>query len=348
MGEITSFNAVDLYCGSGAVSAGLKQAKFKVVAAVDMDPVSNETFQINHPEVNLVTQDILSVSLELFMEFAIPTGEVIHLLTVCAPCQPFSSQNRRRSEDDERTNLILASLPFIEKLKPKIVLFENVPGISNTAILRNLREGLLEIGYQLSELHRLDAALFGTPQRRVRAIMVASPIKAIVENFFSKLKPKEPTTVRQAIGRLKKLKSGEAHSRDGLHFARVHSEVVLKRLDQIPHNGGSRISLPPELELQCHKGKRTSFSDVYGRMAWDTVSPTLTTGCTDVTKGRFAHPDQNRAITLREAALLQTFPRSYKFAGNATQIARQIGNAVPVAMARSLAETARTFLQMDA
>jgi len=149
--------------------------------------------------------------------------------------------------------------------------------------------------------------------------------------------------VRDVFADLRQLTSGEHDPSDALHVSRVHQALTLKRLAVIPQDGGSRSSLPLELQLTCHKDRDPGdFCDVYGRMRWDDVAPTLTTGCTDVTRGRYAHPRDDRAITLREAARLQTFPDQYRFAGNRSQIAEQIGNAVPVEMIRRLVAALRT------
>jgi DNA (cytosine-5)-methyltransferase 1 len=167
--------------------------------------------------------------------------------------------------------------------------------------------------------------------------MVAARSHSAVNVFKATDITTEHKTVFAAISDLPKLKSGEASESDSLHRARTHLPIALERLQHVPCDGGSRKSLPPHLELECHKGKSKSFSDVYGRMAWESVAPTLTTGCTDLTRGRFAHPEQDRAITMREAARLQSFPDSYVFKGNAGQISRQIGNAVPPQMITSIA-----------
>lgn len=151
-------------------------------------------------------------------------------------------------------------------------------------------------------------------------------------------------SVKQSNGMLQSLKSSQKDSNDLLHFARAHQEITLQRLKFIPKNGGTRFSLPENLVLKCYKNFQ-GHPDVYGRMSWDDIAPTLTTGCTDITKGRFAHPEDDRAITLREAALLQTFPINYSFSGNATQIANQIGNAVPVRLVEELALMLKNSIQ---
>ena len=174
--------------------------------------------------------------------------------------------------------------------------------------------------------------------------MLAAPVKPAAAEFRKKLTCSKKRTVRDVIGTLKELKSGERDPDDALHRARTHQSIALRRLAHIPKDGGSRFSLPAELELACHHG-HDGHPDVYGRMKWDDVAPTLTTGCTDVTRGRFAHPEHDRAITLREAALLQTFAVSYRFKGNASEIATQIGNAVPVSLISNLAPALHSLLQ---
>lgn len=330
------YRAVDLFCGSGAVSAALVGGNFKVLAALDNDPVACRTYRLNHPDVRLVEEDIRSVDPTAHEAFA--SLKDIHILIVCAPCQPFSSQNKNRGADDLRADLLLQSIKFAKALKPACILFENVPGVAgatNSKVMNALRDGLADAGYTLGEPRRIDAAQLGVPQRRIRCVMIATR-NPDAASLFGQAKFEVPRkTVRQAIGHLPSLENGEK-SDDALHFARLHSDIVLRRLTHIPKDGGSRSSLPPELELECHKGRANSFSDVYGRMKWDDVSPTLTTGCADLTRGRFAHPEQNRAVTLREASLLQTFPPGYRFSGNASDISRQIGNAVPVAMVTNM------------
>jgi DNA (cytosine-5)-methyltransferase 1 len=328
------WTAVDLFCGSGAVTEGLKQEGFDVVAAVDNDIVAGTTYKLNHPEVLLCADDIRKVSInDIRGRLA---GRSLDLLVVCAPCQPFSSQNRRKAENDPRADLIFECVRFAKQLAPHTIFFENVPGIINAGLLGELKRKLSRVGYKLSTPLTIDAADLGVPQRRERCVIIASKVVNIVGSFGVGLVQGKRKTVFDAIGFLPSLKSGEA-SLDPLHKARKHQAITLERLKFIPKNGGSRNSLPPELELVCHRGRNNDFPDVYGRMKWEEVAPTLTTGCTDLTRGRFAHPIDDRSLTLREAALLQTFPIGYVFDGNSGQIARQIGNAVPVEMARSIA-----------
>ena len=330
--------AVDLFSGCGAVTAGLKSAGFRVVAAIDNDPVACRTYRSNHPSVRLIEGDITSIDPD-HIRRAILGARDLDLMVVCAPCQPFSSQQRSNGKD-HRVRLVLESVRFAAILAPKIILFENVAGLGTDrfqALREDLEKGLRDLGYCFGKRSRLDAADFGVPQRRVRYIMLAG------RGFVPPRLPRQgwhssPATVRTAIQDLKPLDSGAADPDDVLHFARNHRPIAMERLKHIPKDGGSRDSLPSELELQCHKG-HSGHPDVYGRMSWDAVAPTLTTGCTDLTRGRFGHPRDDRSLTLREAARLQTFPDEYKFLGNNKDIATQIGNAVPVKFIEHLAPT---------
>lgn len=338
--------AIDLYSGSGAVTQGLRDAGFQVLAAVDFDHIACKTYRANHPRVVLVETDITELTAKNLAEIAsIP--ETIDLLVVCAPCQPFSSQNKKK-ENDPRARLILESTRFIKAFSPAMVFFENVPGLANSPLVDELRGKLKNIGYQLSAPMIHNAADFGVPQRRARCLMVASKKSNAISSFSQANDGAKRTrkTVRDAIGKLPELADGGADPDDPLHFSAKHSVLAMERLKHIPADGGSRRSLPAHLTLKCHTDPH-KFPDVYGRLKWDDVAPTLTTGCTDITKGRFAHPVANRAITLREAALLQTFPNGYKFVGNKTQIARQIGNAVPVKMMKTLAKSLRLVLEQN-
>lgn len=331
---------VDLYSGSGAVTAALKRRHFRVVAAVDNDRVACATYRLNHPRTRMIEDDIRKVDPAEIRNHDLG-GEDLDLLVVCAPCQPFSSQNRKRGAD-QRSKLILQAGRFARILRPSVIFFENVPGLASHAdLLVELRAELGE-DYHLGDPQRIDAADFGVPQRRVRCIMLATR-GAQPPGLPQPTTPKGARiSVKQAIGHLGSLKAGESDPSDELHAARRHQDIALRRLAAVPKNGGSRSSLPPELQLACHAGVGASkYSDVYGRMSWDLVAPTLTTGCTDITRGRFAHPRDDRAITAREAALLQTFPADYRFTGNGSDVQIQIGNAVPVRLVEALTPTFR-------
>lgn len=324
-----------------AAAAALKASRFRIVAAVDQDPTACASYRANHRSVRLYEQDIRTVDPVAIRRDHLG-GRDLDVLVVCSPCQPFSSQNRAAAVDD-RVDLILTAIPFAAALGPRVILFENVPGLTRerfAPVILALKAGLESLGYVLSAPHRVDAADYDVPQRRVRCVLLARR-GAPPPPFPAATTPAgRRVTVRHAIKGLPALGAGRASSADALHYARAHSPVVVERLTYIPHDGGSRDALPERLRLDCHREHR-GHPDVYGRMAWDEVAPTLTTGCTDVTRGRFAHPTARRAITLREAARLQTFPDAYHFVGGPNEVARQIGNAVPVAFVRALAPTLR-------
>ena len=338
--------AVDLFCGCGGVTTALKARRFRVVAAVDHDPIACESYRSNHRNVHLYEKDIAAVDPFEIRRLLGDSG--LDLLVVCSPCQPFSQQNRN-STDDDRTRLILSAVDFAKVLVPSLIFFENVPGLTRKRfepILAELRVGLTQIGYVVGEPQELDAADYGVPQRRLRCVMLARRGTAPPPLPGPTTPAGHRISVREAIGDLPRLASGQADSDDALHFARVHQAIALERLRHIPKNGGSRTALPEQLRLECHRGHR-GHPDVYGRMRWEEVAPTLTTGCTDLTRGRFAHPRDDRAITLREAARLQTFPDNYVFSGSAKAIAAQVGNSVPVRLIEELAPALREALAGD-
>lgn len=341
--------AVDLYCGCGSVTEGLKRRNFRVVAAIDNSSVACETYRINHPTVNLYETDIRFCD-PFKIKHNDLGAESLDLMVVCAPCQPFSSQNRKQLQSDTRRDLILEAIRFAKVLEPKIIFFENVAGLmseKNREILSSLKQGLRKIGYELTAERQIDSADYGVPQRRVRCIMMAHRVSiSSSPQFPAPTTPKTSrVTVRDAIGHLPRLKSNQADTEDPLHYARNHQQIALERLKHIPKDGGDRFSLPAHLELACHKNSK-AYPDVYGRLSWDEVAATLTTGCTDITRGRFAHPVDDRAITLREASLLQSFPRWYKFSGNASEISMQIGNAVPSKVIESFAPSIRRAIRV--
>lgn len=344
MANSSLLSTIDLYSGSGAVTIALKKAGFNVIAAVDNNRTACETYRLNHRDVDLHEGDIRKISVK-----EVSALKEIGLLVVCAPCQPFSRQNQKR-ENDPRSKLILESLKYIKWFSPKLVFFENVPGLATSEEFTKLSKSLNKLRYKLSEVRLLDSADFGVPQRRTRCVLMASKSEEAIKLFNDFSPRRKKRTVLQAIGHLPHLKAGEKDPKDSMHSARNHKEIVLKRLSHIPKDGGSRSSLPAHLRLDCHKrmGNNQSYTDVYGRMKWNDVAPTLTTGCTDVTKGRFAHPEQNRAITLREAAILQGFPKSYKFSGSSGGIAIQIGNAVPIGLISGLAPLMKKMIAMSA
>jgi DNA (cytosine-5)-methyltransferase 1 len=317
--------AIDLFSGCGGLTEGLKTAGFRVLGAVEVDGVAAETYQLNHPEVRLWTKDIRSLGTRsVARKLNLRKGQ-LDLLAGCPPCQGFSTMrtlNGRRSNRDKRNDLLFEVVRFAKALRPKAVMIENVPGLSTNSRFRDFCSQLGKLGYT-GEHRILNAARYGVPQRRNRLIYLAARDQEVA---FGK-QSGEQKTVRSAISALRPAgKSG-----DPLHDMPEHrSPGVARIIKAVPKNGGGRTDLPYEQQLDCHKSCN-GFKDVYGRMAWDEVAPTITTGCFNPSKGRFLHPVRNRAITIREAALLQGFPKRYKFdvKHGKVALALMIGNALP-------------------
>mgnify|MGYP003584516383 CR=1 FL=1 len=323
--KIRSPIAVDLFSGCGGLSLGLKQAGFSVVAACELDPKATKTYTLNHPDVKLYSSDIRKLPVSrLLADLNLRAGEV-DLLAGCPPCQGFSrmrTKNKKSSVKDDRNDLVFEFLRFVRRLQPKTVMMENVPSLMMDRRFKYLCEELERLRYKLVA-QVLDAADYSVPQRRKRMILLASRV-----HQPSLGKPsRKRISVRDAIGKIEK----PAKSTDKLQaMGENRSSKVQELIKRVPKNGGSRSDLPTKYLLNCHK-KLDGFADVYGRMRWDEVSPTITSGCTNPSKGRFLHPSQDRAITLREASLLQGFPKSYKFdvEHGKEAISLMLGNALP-------------------
>lgn len=318
--------AIDLFSGCGGLTLGLKQAGFKVLAGVEIDKQAAKTFRANHPDVVLKEGDIQKLSAAaLRRQLKLRPGQ-LDLLAGCPPCQGFSSLrtlNGAAKNRDARNDLVREMLRFARAFKPKAIMMENVPGLVDRKPFYDLCDGLTRLGYQIN-FDVKDAADYGVPQRRRRLIMLAG--RGFKIDFARDAR--NTKTVRDAISSLPKA----GRSKDALHNLpeKRRNERVANFIRDIPKDGGSRGDLPRKRQLKCHK-KSDGFKDIYGRMAWDQVAPTITGGCFNPSKGRFLHPQENRAITMREAALLQSFPRRYVFDSNLgkQRIALMIGNALP-------------------
>jgi DNA (cytosine-5)-methyltransferase 1 len=332
---MAALTSIDLFAGAGGLSCGLTAEGFKVVAAVEIDPTSAKSYSLNHQGTNVLVDDARQISgAQLLRAAGIDRGQ-LDLLTGCPPCQAFSTlRTKRRTQKtiDPSKELILEILRLVRSMRPRAVIVENVPGLANDECFVNFRLGLEKAGYR-SEYAVLNASDFGVPQRRKRLVLVALRGKKIPSSWFGH--QCERRTVREAISHL----APAGTSGDALHdIPENRTAAMMLRIMATPKDGGSRDDIPPELGCDCHL-RTTGYKDVYGRMAWDDVSPTITSGCTNPSKGRFLHPEENRAITLREAGLLQTFPPDYQFCldRGKDHVARQIGNAFPPNMIRPIA-----------
>ncbi|HYU10568.1 MAG TPA: DNA cytosine methyltransferase [Gemmatimonadales bacterium] len=318
--------AIDLFCGCGGLTLGLKQAGFRVIWAVDESSLAVETYRVNHPEVLARETDIQRIDADaLRKELGLAIGE-LGLLAGCPPCEGFSTLrtlNGSKGVKEAKNDLVLQFIPFARAFKPQAIMLENVPALADDPRFAEVLTVFAELGYR-TEHKILNAADFGVPQRRRRLILLATKRGAV---SFA-VPGTNRRTVRDAIGKM----PGVGRSKDKLHDlkSRRRKARIRRLIRAIPHNGGSRRSLGKRRQLTCHTDF-DGFKDVYGRMAWDAVSPTITSGCVNPSKGRFLHPVRDRAISLREAALLQTFPRRYFFSLRFGKYAAAdlIGNALP-------------------
>ena len=337
------YTCIDSFCGAGGLGLGLQRAGFEILLSFDIDKLCIETIKANtkyfsHPAQAADIADMLNG--RLLKKCNLKRGELF-LLAGGPPCQGFSVQ-RRGSDIDERNNLVLKYGKLIEELYPMYFVMENVSGIAGKrgkTILAQLIEDVETIGYYV-HVDLLDAQDYGVPQRRKRYIIVGE--RKDMGKHYSYPKPVgEKHTVRETIGDLPAPpEDGSDHPDIPLHRRDRLSELNLARIRAVKEGQG-RDDLPEDLLADCHKVDSSviGFRSVYGRMAWDDVAPTITARFDSFTRGKFGHPVQDRSISLREGALLQTFPKDFIFTGNKVDIARQIGNAVPPILAEQIGKS---------
>ncbi|MGE0277741.1 MAG: DNA cytosine methyltransferase [Nitrospiraceae bacterium] len=334
--------ALDLFCGAGGLSEGLRQAGYIVKGAVEIDPLACRTYRLNHKRVKLWEMNIKRLSGATIMKVLKLQPGDLDLLAACPPCQGFSTmrtKNGGRQNRDPQNDLIFEVLRIIRSIRPRSIMLENVPGLAKNRRFVVFRKGLEALGYGVN-WDILNTVDFAVPQRRRRLVLLASMLGK--PDFAPKTDNYQ--TVRAFIGNL----TPPERSRDPLHnYLTRRSEKVKKIIRRIPSDGGSRLSMGLEQQLPCHK-RLDGFKDVYGRMAWDKPAPTITGGCINPSKGRFLHPRAHRAITLREAALLQTFPKAYRFPLDQGRypVALLIGNALPPEFIRRQAQQVRKTLHV--
>ncbi|MCP4699657.1 MAG: DNA cytosine methyltransferase [Gammaproteobacteria bacterium] len=330
--------AFDFFCGAGGLTRGLLDAGIKVVAGFDRDERCRDTYEYNNPGVRFVGADIREMDLSHLIKKGRLRKYDNVLFAGCAPCQPFSSQRKGNGPRHDAT-LLGEFGRLVEAALPGYVLIENVPGIAKVRGYSTFSRflGMLEANGYLYAHSILDAKRYGVPQNRRRLVLFAA----------RQLRPSLPEpkygtplrsfrTVRQAISHFPEISAGECHPDIPNHVVASITERNLERLHHTPHDGGDRRSWPKHLRLKCHKGNYEGHTDVYGRMHWDHPAPALTGRCHSISNGRYGHPEQDRAISLREAAAIQSFPDGYEFFGSNKHIALQIGNAVSVRLAEHL------------
>ena len=326
--------AIDLFCGAGGMSVGLRQAGFRIAAAVDKWPLATETYRMNFPEVPTATADVSELPGETLLSLCGASRGGITLLAGCPPCQAFSSLRTKGADARPDNNLLLEILRMARTIRPRALIIENVRRVVREPVFARFTRGLKELGYR-SRWTVEDSADYGVPQHRQRLILVARRNGAIT----TKPERKTVRTVREAISHL----TGTAgRSMDPLHdHLETRKPCVQAIIDRIPKNGGSRNDLGYDALLPCHQEADRSRSgwgrQPYGRLSWDSPAATITGGCISPSKGRFLHPEANRAITLREALLLQGFPAEYRISlrNGKYKAALLVGNAIPPGLAKA-------------
>lgn len=327
---------VDLFCGAGGLSYGLQSAGLSISAGVDLDPSCKFALESN-TSADFVCADVVNVTTEQVSSWF--GDAAIRVLAGCAPCQPFSTYSQSRKSKDERWNLLLEFQRLALAIKPEIVTMENVAGLAKQGVWSGFVSALKADGYHVS-WRVVECEKFGVPQTRRRLVMLGSRLGPI-----SLGDPDDYTiiSVKEAIGGLPRIDAGSRDSADPLHTSASLSETNLLRI-RSSKAGGTWRDWPEELRAACHrKTSGKTYPSVYGRMEWEKPAPTMTTQCYGFGNGRFGHPEQDRAISLREAAIIQSFPDTYKFISDDSTVSFShlgtlIGNAVPPKLGEAIGD----------
>jgi len=336
----------DFFSGCGGTSCGFQQAGLDIVLGLDNDKDAAETYRQNFQNADFIEADISQLETSTLAPWLSDRSSPV-LFCGCAPCQPFSKQNRKRSDVDSRKNLLGEFGRFVQDWLPDYVFIENVPGMQQLkrlgGPLADFCQLLKKLGYSY-ELKVIPALWFGVPQTRERLVLIASRFDAICLPSATHGPGKLPfSCVSDWISGLRPLSAGSIDQFDSSHRAAVLSDLNLIRIASTPQGGG-RESWPDHLLLKCHRSHK-GHTDVYGRLSWNKPASGLTTRCISYSNGRFGHPEQDRAISLREAACLQTFPMDFVFTGSLNSRARQVGNAVPPLMASNVGLTIKAHFE---
>lgn len=339
--NLTCIEGIDLFCGAGGLSYGLATQEVRVVAGIDIDPACQYPYEANHNGAKFLLGDVTTISGEELNALWSPGA--VRLLAGCAPCQPFSSYSNTTTVDKAKWRLLKEFARLVDESRPDLVTMENVPRLQQAlpfkSFLRTLKRGGYQVAYAV-----LNAADFGAPQQRKRLVLVASRLGPVAIPEPTHKGAENWVTVRQAVGHLKKLKDGQSCKSDPLHIASTLSELNRLRI-RASMPGGTWRDWPKQLVAACHQRESGKHSaGVYGRMEWDKPAPTMTTLCNGYGNGRFGHPEQHRGISLREAAIFQSFPETYRFAREGEDIViktvgRLIGNAVPPKLGEAVAKS---------
>ena len=335
--------AIDFFCGGGGMTCGLRQAGVDVIAGVDFAEECQETYEFNNPGSRFICADIKSLDVHVLEnEFGVCKDDDTLIFVGCSPCQYYSIIHTRKDKSIASKDLLRDFTRFVSYYNPGFVLVENVPGLlsKEDSIYPEFKDFLLKMGYCIAD-DVVDMSYYGVPQTRRRFSLVASRLGTDVRL------PKKDSCrklLRDVIGAdngFPPIPAGHIDRTDFMHTTTALSDKNLERVRRVPHDGGSRLAWKDdsELQLKCYLGKDNSFRDVYGRLKWDTPSATITTNFVNTSSGRFSHPEEDRGLSIREGATLQTFPKDYVFKAKTIRAnARIIGNAVPPEYGRRLGE----------
>ncbi len=334
-----SISTIDLFCGAGGLTYGFEQAGLPVKVGYDIDPACKFPYERNN-KARFILEDVGRIDKSDLEKYF--SDNTIRILAGCAPCQPFSSYARRYDDKDLKWKLLQDFSRLVQEAEPEIVSMENVLQLKHHPVFMEFLQILESLNYSINsyEINCLD---YGIPQARKRLVLLASKFGSIELVAPTHNKDRQET-VRKAIGHLDPLIAGQTSKADRLHQCSNLSDLNLRRI-RASKPGGTWRDWPQNLVARCHTKKSgQTYPAVYGRMEWDLPSPTITTQCFGFGNGRFGHPEQDRAISLREAALLQTFPPNYEFIDSDEpvifdRIGRLVGNAVPVKLGHVIAKS---------
>lgn len=329
--------AIDFFCGCGGMTYGLNLSGINVFAGMDIDKSCKESYEHNNQSKFIHQNIVKTTAKEVRQLFKENTSNAEYtMIAGCAPCQPYSSINTHKQDNDQRKTLLDEFARIIKGVNPHFVLMENVSRLTEkNQYFSSFVASLKAAGYQY-QYKVLNAKDYSVAQNRKRLFLIATRLKKTSLSFES-IKKQPEITLKDVIYNLEHIKHDRSSSCDSLHRSKLLNDLNLKRILATPKNGGLRSAWNKDLVSPCHREKNV-FLDNYGRLHWDKLSSTITTKFNQYYSGRFGHPEQDRALSLREGALIQSFPSNYEFFGNDTQVARQIGNAVPVNLSRTVGE----------
>ena len=351
-----NYPLIDMFSGAGCASLGFKKAGFDIVSALEINPSRCDVYEKNF-QFRPIQKNVLEVNAKEILKNAKLRKGSKFCVVGCPPCQSFSKLSSTRNIDtlnDPRSKFVLKFAQLMVDMMPMAIVFENVSWMIRGPGKKFFKQYVdkLEKADYYTVYDIVNASNIGIPQNRERIVAISIRKKFLNKDKiqqleeFHKIKSRHVKTVRDVISDLNPLKSGQRDAHDPLHFTRLHSNKVLEMIKHVPKNGGSRKELPKRLWLECHKKlKKGGAETSYGRMWWDKPSPTMTCRCTTPACGRFTHPTQNRAITLREAARFQTIPDSFDFGDSSVDgIQSMIGDGVPVDLAKHIGKHLKQIL----